>query len=318
MKKHVVSALLVLATLLAGATTPGTAQAEKPKATASTKDAKGASDTKRGSRKKDAPMSVGAPNQGKLRGARKLRVTDDVITKKSSSTWGLPELTNLIQRAARKVRKKHGGPALLVGDLSAKLGGPLVGHNSHQSGRDADIGFFVTNSKGKPFRAKRFLPFDDAGVGKDVPWARFDDARNWALVRALLTDEQVTVRHIFVTAGLEARLLAYAKQKKEPEELITRAATVLMAPRDADVHDDHFHIRISCPEAMRGTCIEDSLPKGAAEPKADGDAADTAAPAKEAPAEGVAALAEKAAAEAIAAPATKADKPAKKVDDSPY
>lgn len=310
MKQRVVSVLLIVATCVAGLTVPGTAEAEKPKTTAAA-----AKEGKGGARKKDAPMSVGAPNQGKLRGARKLRVTDDVITKKSSSTWGLPDLTNLIQRAARAVRKKHGGPALLVGDLSAKLGGPLVGHNSHQSGRDADIGFFVTNSKGKPFRAKRFLPFDDAGVGKDVPWARFDDARNWAFVRALLTDEQVTVRHVFVTAGLEARLLAFAKQKKEPEELVTRAASVLMAPKDADVHDDHFHIRIACPEAMRGTCIEDSLPKAAAEPKASGDGADGA---KAPPAEGVAALAEKAAAEAIAAP--KADKaaPREERDGDPY
>jgi penicillin-insensitive murein endopeptidase len=315
-KKRVVSALLVLATLLAGASAAGDARAEKPKTSVATKDAKGA-DAKRSSRKKDAPMSVGAPNQGKLRGARKLRVTDDVIAKKNSSSWGLPELTNLLQRAARKVRKKHGGPALLVGDLSAKLGGPLVGHNSHQSGRDADLGFFVTNSKGKPFRATRFLPFDDAGVGKDVPWARFDDVRNWALVRALLTDEQVNVRHIFVTAGLEARLLAYAKQKKEPEELLTRAALVLMAPKDADVHDDHFHIRIACPESMRGTCVDDSLPKGAAAPKADGEVASGATPAKEPPAQGVAALAEKAAAEAVAEPAPKPGKPGQR-DDDPY
>lgn len=295
---------LLVATAFGAAATPSAAWAEKPKATAAKEGG--------GKGKKEAPMSVGAPNQGKLRGAKRLRVTDDVITKRSSSTWALPELTDLLQRAARKVRKKHGGPALLVGDLSAKGGGPLVGHNSHQSGRDADIGFFVTNSKGKPFRAKRFLPFDDQGQGKDVPWARFDDARNWAFLRALLTDDKVTVRYVFVTPGLEARLLAYAKKKDEPAELLTRAAAVMMSPKDADVHDDHFHIRIACPEAMRGTCVEESrasVPSGG-EPKDAGDAADpyaATAPSKaERPTDGVAALAERAAREASDGDAPKA------------
>ena len=79
---------------------------------------------------------------------------------------------------------------LLVGDLSAKDGGPLTGHNSHQTGRDADVGFYVMNASGKPLPSKHFVSFDRNGVGKDLTNLRFDDARNWFLVESLLKDEK--------------------------------------------------------------------------------------------------------------------------------
>jgi penicillin-insensitive murein endopeptidase len=31
-----------------------------------------------------------------------------------------------------------------------------------------------------------------------------------------------------------------------------------MSPKEADLHNDHFHVRIACPEAMRGACVEES------------------------------------------------------------
>lgn len=232
----------------------GDARADSAKPAA----AKKAKTPKKTAKKKEASRSIGAPNDGKLTGAKKLKRTDDVLIKKGASTWALPELNELVLRATHTVRKKHGGRAALIGDMSAKAGGPLVGHNSHQTGRDVDIGFYVLSSKGKPFRSTRFLPFSGDGKGKDVSWARFDDVRNWALVKALSTDKKVAVRHIFVTLDLKARLIAYARKQKEPEDLILRASSVMLSPKDADVHDDHFHVRISCPESMRDVCIEDS------------------------------------------------------------
>ncbi len=267
---------VVFAVFLGLAASPaGDARADDGKAKASQK----AKAPKKAAKKKEAPRSIGAPNDGRLTGAKKLKRTDDVLIKKGSSTWGLPELNDLILRATRTVRKKHGGRAALIGDMSAKAGGPLVGHNSHQTGRDVDIGFYVLSSKGKPFRSTRFLPFSGDGKGKDVSWARFDDVRNWALVKALITDKKVAVRHIFITFELRARLIAYARQQKEPEDLILRASSVMLSPKDADVHDDHFHVRISCPESMRDVCIEDARVRPApAKADVDGHASAPAEP----------------------------------------
>ncbi|MGK3998989.1 penicillin-insensitive murein endopeptidase [Sorangium sp. So ce1024] len=223
--------------------------------------------SKRGGTAADAderrPLSKGAPNRGRLTGAVRLRSSRHVKVREGARAWGLPVLVNALRRAAFQVAKKHGDSALLVGDLSARTGGALDGHNSHQTGRDADVGFYVVSSKGRTLRTDRFVAFDDKGNAIGLPGARFDDKRNWALVEALLQDRQVEVRYLFVTDALKARLLAYAAKKRVPAELRARAAAAMMSPRGADPHNDHFHIRIACPASMRGACVEESVPRPA-------------------------------------------------------
>ncbi|WP_438033631.1 penicillin-insensitive murein endopeptidase [Sorangium sp. So ce204] len=209
------------------------------------------------------PLSKGAPNRGRLTGAVRLRSSRHLKTREGARTWGLPVLVKTLRRAAFQVAKKHGDSALLVGDLSARTGGALDGHNSHQTGRDADVGFYVINSKGKNLRTDRFVAFDDEGNAIGLPGARFDDARNWALVQALLEDRQAGVKYLFVTNALRARLLAHAAKKRVPADLRARAAAAMMSPRDAYLHNDHFHIRVMCPPSMRGACIEESLARPA-------------------------------------------------------
>jgi murein endopeptidase len=34
----------------------------------------------------------------------------------------------------------------------------------------------------------------------------------------------------------------------------------MMAPQETGPHDDHFHVRVSCPDEMKG-CIEESVIK---------------------------------------------------------
>ncbi|XXX75948.1 penicillin-insensitive murein endopeptidase [Sorangium sp. So ce134] len=228
------------------------------------------------------PLSKGAPNRGRLTGAVRLRSSRHLKTREGARTWGLPVLVKALRRAAFQVAKKHGDSALLVGDLSARAGGPLDGHNSHQTGRDADVGFYVVNSRGKTLRTDRFVAFDDKGNAIGLPGARFDDMRNWAFVEALLQDRQAGVKYLFVTDALKARLLAYAAKKRVPAELRGRAAAAMMSPRDADLHNDHFHIRVTCPPSMRAACVEESLARPACavdEAKKPLEAAAPAAPA---------------------------------------
>src|SRR6185369_13361025 len=108
---------------------------------------------------------------------------------------------------------------MLVGDLSGRTGGHIDGHGSHQTGRDADVGFYVMNSRGKPMPVKRFIAFDGAGRARDLAWASFDDARNWAMVEAFLKYDKANVRYLFITNELRARLLAYAAKKHVPADL---------------------------------------------------------------------------------------------------
>ncbi|HVY46578.1 MAG TPA: penicillin-insensitive murein endopeptidase [Minicystis sp.] len=203
------------------------------------------------------PRSIGAPNHGKLEGASHLHRSKHLLVRKGAEAYGLPQLTRALRHAADRVGSKYRGSVLLVGDLSAKDGGPLTHHNSHQTGRDADVGFYVMNEKGKPVGVKHFVAFDGKGVGKELTWARFDDARNWFFVESLLKDQKAAVHYIFITNALKARLLAYAQKHHASKELVARAAAAMMSPQEADPHDDHFHVRVSCPEDMK-ECVEEA------------------------------------------------------------
>jgi penicillin-insensitive murein DD-endopeptidase len=204
-------------------------------------------------------QSIGAPNSGHLAAGVRLKSSKHLEVRPGANPWGLPVLVRLLRQASDDVARKHKGSMMFVGDLSAKEGGFLKGHNSHQSGRDADVGFYVANEKGKPVRIKHFVAFDGNGKGRELPWAVFDEARNWALVEALLKDEHAGVRYLFITTPLRAKLLAFAARKHAPKDLIARAAAAMMSPEDADLHDDHFHVRLSCPEGMRDVCVEESI-----------------------------------------------------------
>ncbi len=212
---------------------------------------------------KKGAQSIGAPNNGHLAGATRLRGSKTLRQREGAHSWGMPQLVHMLQHAATVVARRHRGSQMLVGDLSGRTGGHLDRHNSHQTGRDADVGFYVMNSKGKPMAVKRFIPFDEAGNARDAPGVRFDEARNWTMIEAMLKDDKATVRYMFITNALRAKLLAHAAKKHAPKELLERAAATMMSPPDADLHDDHFHVRISCPEPTRDSCIEEATAREA-------------------------------------------------------
>ena len=79
-----------------------------------------------------------------------------------------------------------------------------------------------------------------------VPDYRFDTRRNWAFVRALLSDPGVEVQWIFMQRGLAASLLAEAAAAGEDPALTARAAFIMHEPSDSEPHDDHMHVRLYC------------------------------------------------------------------------
>jgi len=199
----------------------------------------------------DATVSLGYPNSGRLVGGRQFRETPFMVMVPAHAAsrvrWALPALLSVLDRASRIVARKFPGSVLELGELSRRDGGPIVSHLSHQNGRDADVGFYIVDLDGEPVRAPRFVRFDGSGAGRDDPTVHFDEKRNWAFVRAILEDPHDDVRQIFIYAPLRARLLAYAAKVGAPRELRTKAAAAMMQPVNALPHDDHFHIRISCP-----------------------------------------------------------------------
>ncbi len=199
-------------------------------------------------------LSVGAPSDGALVRGRKLRPSPAarMWNKADMPAHATPDLLRAIDRAAKKVRKGHAGSTLLVLALSNEDGGPLADRRSHQTGRDADLVFYATDTKGKPATSKKLARFGGDGVSRDKK-LRFDDARNWALVEALAKDP-ANVTHIFVDAKIRVRLLAFAQKQDLDEERIERVRAILFEGDGSEQLDAFFHVRIACPNGQSRIC----------------------------------------------------------------
>src|SRR5262249_35491875 len=152
-------------------------------------------------------------------------------------------------RSARAVLRELPGGTLGIADLSPRGGGATIKHKSHENGRDVDLIYFAVDERGRPLRpADAMIQYGPDGVsrpwGKEHPedpapqsgWQptprRFDVARNWLMVRALLDDPEVEVQWIFIAEPLRQLLLDHARQRGEPEDVVERAEWVLHRPTD--------------------------------------------------------------------------------------
>ena len=220
------------------------------------------------------PASIGTTNDGVLLRGEPLeeKGLGFVRARRGEDTrWGTPKLLGAIRRAAAAVATTFPGTEpLRVGDLSSPGGGQHERHRSHRTGRDVDLLFYITDAGGRSARARGWLAFDRFGAAAEtrLPGDRegdgelffFDDARNWHLIRTLLLDDAAQVQWIFVSAGLKARLLRYAVTHETSREAIFRASWVLLQPRRASAHRDHFHVRVFCGEDQQALGCRDRGP----------------------------------------------------------
>jgi len=204
--------------------------------------------------------SVGVPHNGVLTQATELPVAGPGYVRfrpHSPAYHGLPRLVGAIERAAKAVSEElPGGAPLVVGDLSERDGGRIPRHNSHRTGRDVDLLFFVTTPRGVPVKNGGFFALGEDGFVPfpDGQYGVIDLPRQWLLIKTLLEDQEVDVQFLFISRALEARIIDYALAKEDDLELVWRAETVMLQPVDSLPHTDHVHMRIACrpDEAVAG------------------------------------------------------------------
>lgn len=198
-------------------------------------------------------LSIGTTGRGALLDGIALQASDALalrpISVQRGAIYGASGLVGMLTRAAERVAREHPGSVLWAGDLSLAEGGPLAPHASHTSGRDVDLAFYVTRADAPADGPEmRYVAPDGRVAGTDL---RFDAARNWALVRALLEDPQVVPQWIFCASHVRALLLSEAQRAGADPLLVAKAERVLAQPGDSSPHDDHFHVRVYCGLAER-------------------------------------------------------------------
>ena len=183
-------------------------------------------------------ISVGFADQGRVINAVHLDDGDAWVCARRDLAWGTRETVDALVAAFRAVRAQFpdSAPARLS-HIGLQDGGYLRPHRSHQSGRDADIGFFYRGDQRPGGRAKNIAK-------------AFDAPRNWALIRALITESDVQV--IWVDRGIQKLLRAQALASGEDGPWVDRifrdgkGSIVQHARR----HHDHFHIRFYAPRSQ--------------------------------------------------------------------
>jgi penicillin-insensitive murein endopeptidase len=203
--------------------------------------------------------SVGLPHHGVQTDAIELPESGEGFARYRSQGgfhWGQPALVNGLCEAARQVALAlPGGAPLMVGDLSARHGGKIARHHSHRSGRDVDLLWYVMLPDGTSTQNSSFVHLAADGTGR-IPRrgaVRLDVAREWQLIKTLLSSRLLDVQWLYASQPVEELLIEHAVSESDDPELVWRAQTVLLEPLDALPHDDHLHVRIACPH---GTAVQ--------------------------------------------------------------
>ena len=196
--------------------------------------------------------SIGMPHRGVLtEGAELPRDAEGVRWLRGNDRhWAAPRFVAALERAAAAVARERQGAPLLVGDLSVRQGGQLPEHMSHRTGHDVDLLLFVSTLSGAPVPSPGFVRFDADGLAWDEGhqrFLRFDVARTWLLVKALVEDDEARIEWIFLSRPLQGLLTEWALARGEEMETILRAERVMLQPGPpAETHDDHLHVRTGC------------------------------------------------------------------------
>ncbi|MCB9708568.1 MAG: penicillin-insensitive murein endopeptidase [Myxococcales bacterium] len=211
-------------------------------------------------------ISVGSPNEGTLIHGVPLAESGQGFARNPRSPnlearYGTTELITEITQAAARVQSAFPASELVINDISLPKGGPISHHGSHQSGRDADVLFYLRNRQGDPMPPKG-VPLDGKGHGWDFKdladpgddvFVTIDAPRTWALIQALVEHPDSSLQRVFIVEHLRTLLLNEARRAHAPRRLIMRAGHLMCQPHVA--HDDHFHFRFFCaPDDIRSGC----------------------------------------------------------------
>lgn len=174
--------------------------------------------------------------------------------------YGALDLTTLLTAAGKEIRREIPATEVVqVGDISDSNGGQLGGHGSHQNGLDADIAFLKRNHRVMHPTSQKAnqTGFDEDFVDKHGEVTEnFDVDANWKLIQLLVGTGRID--RIFIDQHIKKRFCTYAAERGMRGEW----SEILRKLRHWPHHQDHLHIRITCPEMSKGCKSIAPIPAG--------------------------------------------------------
>ncbi len=199
---------------------------------------------------KGQPQAIGSYANGCMAGAKKLPKSGKGFTdmrRYRGRYYGQPELINFIKALGKFTANRH-GKKHLIGDLSQARGGRMnFGHSSHQIGLDADIWMQTVNvnSPVDPYRDMQSIVNKAAGtiIGGQIPRATRDALH--------FSATYPNVARVFVNPVVKWHLC-----QTETD------TTWLRKLRPWWGHNEHFHVRLSCPPYAENCKDQNPPPAG--------------------------------------------------------
>ena len=201
-----------------------------------------------------SPKAIGETSAGCIQGAQRLPEDGEgymAMHLERDRIYGHQRLIDNIKSLGRRAARGLG--ILHIGDLGMARGGPMpFGHRSHQTGLDVDVWFDLhpslhlkANEDRSNIKAFSLLSPVSNGLNYDL-WSE-----NHAIVlkaAALLPE----VDRIFVNARIKQELCRTTPGDK----------AWLRKIRPWFYHEDHFHLRLACPEDSLSCVRQDPIPLG--------------------------------------------------------
>lgn len=194
-------------------------------------------------------VSIGRTNAGRLvngmampQGDARWAVVDP------ANAWGTEESIAALIRAIAKVHDVHPRtPKMYIGHWSAKHGGPLRPHKSHQAGRDVDLSYYTRGS----------ARWYDTANAKNL-----DRERTWTFVKALVQSGETEM--ILIDTSVQKLLKEHALKAGEDPTWLDYVFQVGSKQKRTIVrhvkgHATHIHVRFRSPEAVRLGVIAGSI-----------------------------------------------------------
>lgn len=197
--------------------------------------------------------SVGLPADGRLVNGEHLGKGFGYRLRFPNGAYGMPKVNQMLRKCSAHVAKRFRGTAkILVGDISKPAGGAFPPHSSHQSGRDADLGYYLSGNKQNKTLHR-------------VGAYQLDYAKNWAMLRCLLRTNQVV--RVYMDTHIQKGYVAFMRKYKLASDatLVRLFGAVSDTPRLSLIrhspgHDTHLHIRFAC-ETHDKRCAEEPKDK---------------------------------------------------------
>lgn len=203
--------------------------------------------------------AIGSDANGCLAGGVRLPADGpgyEVIRLSRHRYFGHGDTVDFVEGLGRRAQAA-GLPLFYVGDMAQPRGGPLpFGHASHQTGLDVDI-WFTTETRPSLSEAEREEPpLPSMIVADDTP--RIDPARFGARQVALLrlAADEPRVDRIFVNPVVKLAMC------RGFGGATVGGSAWLRKLRPWWGHDDHFHVRLRCPESSPACEPQKPIPEG--------------------------------------------------------